>query len=128
MGSSVSLTILSQFMVNDENKAKEIAREICKFNEDEDSSEIDSLYSYIDTPYDINSHVVNLTLLPHCYDDSYESITIGEGNFGLYYSVYDSYLEYNKIEDIKKQLEIISEDIKNRYGIDFEIFIIGTFG
>lgn len=128
MGQNLSLGIISEFIITDEEKSKELAR---KFFEDMGSKNIpydniDELSSYITTDYMSDENEVKMTLQSYC--DDWFTTVVCEGNLGLYIEFYSPSEEFSKMEKHKNYLEKLSNDIKIKYGFDFKIYVYGSFG
>ena len=126
MGRYVELSIISQFKVDDSEKLKDIIENIIKDSGIEDIKEIDDNSSYIETGYKIDNSSVDMTICSE--PEGWEEVYVDEGCFGLFIKEANSSIRLDFFEKYKKHLEELSEKIKEKYNIDYTIFIVGTYG
>lgn len=121
MGRNISQNVSMEFIIEDEERAKEIVSEILEENGVNDS-EIE------------NGHIWNTGLGEDFHislisePDGWEDVSVSFGNFSIFKTKYRCYIDSKEFENFSNELKIIGDKIAEKYNIKYEIIVLATYG
>ena len=122
MGNSVNIVAAIEFIVDDEDRAKEIVDNYLTSIGQNEFDEIEELSSYIP----IKGSDIRVTLCSE--PDDWNEVSCSSGNFSLFIDTYDCWAEPSKISALHDKMKFHAEKISNLYGLEYTKIVIGTYG
>lgn len=120
MGSNLMQNVSMEFIIEDEDKASEIVSKILEENGINDD-EIES-----GLIWDTGFEECHISLISDPED--WDTVSVSFGNFCIYMQKYDCYISEKEIKNKSDKLREIGDKISEKYGIKYEIVVLGTFG
>lgn len=121
MGSTLSQNVSMEFIIEDEDKASEIVSKILEENNLSDD-EIESGFIW-NTGFGDDFHI-SLISDP----EDWNEVPVSFGNFCIYMTEYECWISEQELKNKSDKLKEIGDKISEKYGIKYEIIVVGTFG
>lgn len=122
MGNSVNLVAAIEFIVEDEERSKEIVNTYLESIGQDELDIIDDLSSYIP----IKGSDIRITLCSA--PDDWNEVSCSSGNFSLYIDTNDCWATPSKITQLHDKMKFHADKISDLFGVSYTKIIIGTYG